>query len=451
MTLGRRVGVTLAVVALVLLGSVAALLVVLRDAQRAELDTQATAAVRELVDRTPAAGGDRLPDRSVADRPGDPPRFPVGLVDAHATAVGAACAPFRATGADGRPYRVAAVRLPAGRVVVAAVSTEPADATFRRVAAGAAGAAGGLLAVLALLAWWVRRLGLRPIRTVAATAAAVAAGEVGRRVGPQPAGTEAAGLAAAVNRMADERVAAEGRLRRFVADASHELRTPLTTVAGVLELLAADRLDAADRAEAVRRARAEAGRMTDLIDDLLLLTELDRGRSPDRAAVDLAVLVRDAAVDARLVQPDRVVTVSAAAAAVRGDEARLRQVVANLVGNALRHTPRSAAVALSVRTVGGRCVLEVADDGPGLTAEQAGLVFDRFYRADPGRSRAAGGTGLGLSIVRSIVAAHGGEVSVTAAPGQGCRFRVDLRETSSSRGAALQDAPAGSTHDLDPI
>jgi two-component system OmpR family sensor kinase len=452
MTLRRRLVVALAVVALIVAGSIAAVLVTLRTSQRAELDKQLFAATRELLARSGQAPGassgapGRLPDLSVGDlaasgetpavvRPREDsdelPRLPPAVVRVNATDRAAPFKPFDVV-TDGKHYRVTAVRVGEGRIVVAALPTERIDATFRRVAVGSAVAGLALVAAVALVAWWVERLGLRPIRRVAAAADAIASGETTRRVDPPPPGTEAGDLARAFNVMVDERQAIEDRLRRFVADASHELRTPLTTVAGVVELVQSGSLAGPDLDEAIRRARSEVGRMTSLVEDLLLLTQLDHGRPLADDEVDLAVLVSDAAADAGFAQPERPVTVDVAGSAiVRGDEVRLRQVVGNLVSNALTHTSPGTALHLALRTEDDACVLEVIDDGPGLTAEQAEHVFDRFYRVAPGRSRQVGGTGLGgtglgLSIVRSVVAAHHGQVSVTAAPDGGCSFRVIL-------------------------
>ena len=322
------------------------------------------------------------------------------------------------------------MRVADGRTLVAALATDHIDATFRRVAIGSGVVGVALLVALGLLGWWVERLGLRPIRAVTAAADAIAAGDPSRRVEEPSAGTEAGNLARAFNTMVEDRQAVEDRLRHFVADASHELRTPLTTIAGVLDLVRSGSLPDTDLEEATRRAISETRRMTSLVEDLLLLTQLDHGRPLADEPVDLVMLVRDAAADIRLVQPERPVTVKldGVTAVTRGDEARLRQVVGNLVDNALTHTPPTAAVRLAVRPDGDGdgYIVEVRDEGPGLTADQAAHVFDRFFRVAPGRDRRAGGTGLGLSIVRSIIDAHHGHVSVTTAPGEGCTFVVRL-------------------------
>jgi two-component system OmpR family sensor kinase len=225
----------------------------------------------------------------------------------------------------------------------------------------------------------------------------------------------------------------ENRMRRFVADASHELRTPLTSIRGFAELIR-QRGGSADPAT-MRRIEDEAKRMGLLVDDLLLLARLDQQRPLSRRPVDLLTLAGDSVHDAAAVQPDRVVKLQILAGSyapvVTGDEARLRQVLGNLVSNALHHTPIEAPITLSVGTRASsagqpEAILEVSDSGPGLTTEQKARVFERFYRADSARTRVTGGSGLGLSIVAALVAAHAGKVTVTDTPGGGATFTVHL-------------------------
>jgi two-component system OmpR family sensor kinase len=232
----------------------------------------------------------------------------------------------------------------------------------------------------------------------------------------------------------DERAASEARLRQFIADASHELRTPVTTIRGYAELYRSGGLDDPEElAQAMRRTEQESLRMGSLVEDLLLLARLDQGRALETGAVDLGVLAVDAVSDARAVDPARPVTAAVAeGVAVEGDEGRLRQVVANLVGNALVHTPPGTPVQVTVTRKGSDAVLEVHDDGPGMAEPVAARAFERFYRADPARSRHAGGSGLGLSIVRAIVRAHGGTVGIVTGDGQGTTVRVALPLTGSS-------------------
>jgi two-component system OmpR family sensor kinase len=180
----------------------------------------------------------------------------------------------------------------------------------------------------------------------------------------------------------------------------------------------------------MRRIEDEAVRMGVLVEDLLLLARVDQQRPLDHAPVDLLAVATDAVHDARAVAPDREIDLdlldSDVPPVVLGDDARLRQVLTNLVGNALTHTPATASIRVRVGVRGDEAVLEVADDGPGLAPEDAARAFERFYRADPSRTRSSGGTGLGLSIVAALVAAHGGTVEVDTAPGAGAVFRVRL-------------------------
>jgi two-component system OmpR family sensor kinase len=248
-------------------------------------------------------------------------------------------------------------------------------------------------------------------------------------------GTEAGELGNALNMMLtrieeafDERSASEARLRQFIADASHELRTPVATIRGYAELYRRGGLEEREALrQAMRRTEAETLRMGSLIDDLLLLARLDQGRPLGQAPVDLGVLAVDAAADARARAPERRVTASVSEGVlVNGDEHRLRQLVANLVGNALVHTPPTAPIEARVRTDNGSAVLEVHDDGPGMSPDVAARAFERFYRADPSRSRHHGGSGLGLAIVRAIVDAHGGTVTLDTSLGKGTTVRVEL-------------------------
>jgi two-component system OmpR family sensor kinase len=231
---------------------------------------------------------------------------------------------------------------------------------------------------------------------------------------------------------AEKARSSEDRMRRFITDASHELRTPLTTIRGFAELY---RQGAArDVAMLLSRIESEASRMGLLVDDLLLLARLDVQRPLEHHRVDLLALASDAVHDGQAIDPKRTITLEVVdgpgTPEVLGDEPRIRQVLSNLVVNALQHTPASADVVIRVGTEGDDAVLEVADQGPGMSQEDASRVFERFYRTDSSRARASGGTGLGLSIVDSLVHAHGGVVTVTTAVGQGCCFRVTLPRVS---------------------
>jgi two-component system OmpR family sensor kinase len=290
------------------------------------------------------------------------------------------------------------------------------------------------LAVVGLSLWLVR-IGMRPLTGMGKTAEAIAAGDLSQRVSPDESRTEIGRLGQALNTMLGriesafaERQASEDRLRRFVADASHELRTPLTSIRGYAELFrrgAASRPD--DLAKAMQRIEDEAARMGVLVEELLLLARLDQGRPVERQPVDLTALATDAVGDARVVEPKRPLELDVdGPVRVTGDAARLRQVLDNLLANVRTHTPPQTPASVRVRSADGHAVLEVTDRGPGMTEEETARAFERFYRVDPSRSRDSGGVGLGLSIVSAIVAAHGGEVGVRSAPGDGATFTVTL-------------------------
>ncbi|MDN3353069.1 HAMP domain-containing sensor histidine kinase [Actinomadura sp. DC4] len=278
------------------------------------------------------------------------------------------------------------------------------------------------------LALVVARLTARPLARIAATADAISGGDLTRRVPDKNPRTEVGRVGLALNAMlADIQryvgrlVESEQRMRRFLGDASHELATPLTSIRGYAELFrsgARDRPE--DLARAMSRIEAEAARMTWLVEELLLLAELDEGRRLRPTRVDLATIAADAVDDARLAAPDRTIELEATAGVyVHGEENRLRQVAANLLSNACRHTPPGTPITVTVAPG----VIEVADEGPGMDAVRAARVFDRFY---------GDGSGLGLAIVASIVAAHGGTIEVVSTPGEGARFRVELPSVRES-------------------
>jgi two-component system OmpR family sensor kinase len=228
------------------------------------------------------------------------------------------------------------------------------------------------------------------------------------------------------------RTRSEERLRRFVADASHELRTPLAGISGFAQLY---RMGGAEIDATMDRIERESLRLTGLVDDLLLLAQLDeRGVKLRLAPMDLRTLAVDALHDLRALDPTRPVRLTGlgdeddpSPAPVLGDESRLRQVVSNLVGNAIAHTPAGSAVRVGVGVSAGAAVLEIADTGPGLPSDQARLVFERFYRADTSRARDhGGGAGLGLAIAWSLVTAHDGTIELDTAPGDGAVFRIRL-------------------------
>jgi signal transduction histidine kinase len=365
-----------------------------------------------------------------------------------------------ATGGDGR-WRVAVQPLRGGGSVVVAASLDGIDSTTRQLRLIDLVVSVVVLLALAGVGAVIVRASLRPLVEIEQTARAIAAGDLTRRVPDRDPRTEVGRLGRALNTMlaqiesafgaraASEASArrseeaarrSEDRMRRFVADASHELRTPLTSIRGFAELYRqGGSRDPAELDRLMRRIEDQAARMGLLVEDLLLLARLDRQRPLDRHPVDLLALAADAVHDARAVAPDRRIELvlgggdgdpAGPALVVLGDDQRLRQVLANLVNNALIHTPAGSPVEVRVgaSTLDGRpgAAVEVVDHGPGLAPGQAERVFERFYRADQARSHADGGAGLGLSIVAALVAVHGGTVGVDTVPGQGARFRVVL-------------------------
>jgi len=342
-------------------------------------------------------------------------------------------------------YRVAAApgRRP-GNTVVVGVSMRAVQQTLARVALIFAVVTGLALAVAALAGMLVIRRALAPLDRVAATAGAVAdlpldRGEVAlpMRVRDADANprTEVGRLGLAVNRMLDHiaaalstRQASESRVRQFVADASHELRTPLAAIRGYTELAQRKRAEVpADVAHAMSRVESEADRMTHLVEDLLLLARLDSGRPLDRQPVDLARLCADVVSDAHAAGPDHHwnLEVPGEPVLVPGDDARLHQVVANLLANARVHTPPGSTVTLALDVEADAAVLRVSDDGPGIPADLQAEVFERFARADTSRSHKDGSTGLGLAIVSAVVHAHHGTIALQSAPGR-TEFTVRL-------------------------
>jgi len=361
-----------------------------------------------------------------------------------------------------------------GAVFAVAESLSDVDGLKNRVFWTTVYGGASVLILAASLGTEMVRRSLRPLAAIEKTATAIANGDLTKRVPdpeegePEPR-TEVGSLARSLNTMlaqiehaftaqaasetaarAAESVArdaeasakfseararrSEEKMRQFVADASHELRTPLTTIRGFAELYRQGAVRTPEEtASLVKRIEDEARRMGLLVEDLLLLARMDQERPLRPAPVELRVLAVDALQGARVVAPDReidlIVAPDAGDLVVRGDDARLRQVINNLMANALAHTPAGTPVEIKLAREGDQAVIQVVDHGPGLDAEQRERVFERFYRADSARTRRADGqmsTGLGLAIVAALVAAHDGGVEVDSEPGQGATFRVRL-------------------------
>lgn len=387
--------------------------------------------------------------QSVADAYGEP-NVPDLTVD-QATALDAR--PFTVkSSVPGSHWRVVAFTTTdgTGTVLVALPLGEARDTTSTMVSVLLLSGV-GIVLLGGLAAGWAVRRSLAPLGRIEETAAAIAAGDLSRRVRTAPESTEVGRLGVALNGMLtqieaafDARTASETRMRRFVADASHELRTPLATIRGYAELYRMGALTGADQVDdTMRRIEGSATRMGTLVEDLLALARLDEGRPIAHQPVDLTVLAADAISDLRALDPDRPARLApldpsgtAGATLVLGDDARLRQVVANLVGNVVQHTPAGTPVEIAVGTGPGVGVIEVRDHGPGIDPEHAARVFERFYRVDASRTRESGGAGLGMAIVAAIVSAHSGQVTLAQTPGGGTTVRV-----------VLPAAPAGAVPD----
>jgi len=381
-----------------------------------------------------------------------------------------------ASSSGGKQWRVMSFPAPdgSGTVVIAQDATSAYN-TLRQLTGVDVIVSVVIIVVLALVGFAIVQTNLRPLVEIEETAEDIADGHLNRRVPERDPRTEIGSLGRSLNIMLSQIEAAfhareeseavahhnEERMRRFIADASHELRTPLTAIRGFAEYYRQrggmvsrwDRGPAAGTQEAaapgggmtpddldriMQRVEKEAARMGVLVEDLLLLARLDQQRPLSRQPVDLLSLAADAVHDARLLAPSRNIDLTVqpgAAFLIEGDEVRLRQVIGNLMSNALTHTPDGTAIEVSVGSglldprrsdSPPAAIIDVTDHGPGMSSEEAHRVFERFYRADQARTRATGGSGLGLAIVSALVSAHGGVASVRTAPGRGATFRIAL-------------------------
>jgi two-component system OmpR family sensor kinase len=363
---------------------------------------------------------------------------------------GRAGEPFTVDAVDGpRRYRIVTSPLDDGRVVVRARPLDEVGETVEDVRAVTYVAFVGTVVGAAGLVWVISRQTFRPLEDVITSARDVGAGSLDARVAVTSTAPDVVRLADALNVMLDRleeaftrRQRSEERLRQFVSDASHELRTPLAAVIGFAELYQqhAERAAATPPDEArdrmVARMLGEANRMQLLVEELLTLARLDEGRALARDDVELSALVADAVAAVRVTTgTHRFELAAGERVTVTGDRHALRQVVDNLLNNTVAHTPDGSTTRVSLRVDDGVVALEVADDGPGLPADEAARAFDRFWRATPDRSR-PGGSGLGLAIVAEIARAHGGTAAMTATPGRGCTVVVRLPRGKGERAPA---------------
>ncbi len=370
--------------------------------------------------------------------------------------------PFDVRAQDGSTsWRMVAVGLPDGNAALFGSDLAGDEKVISRLVRIEVTVGLIVLTILGVAGYALVRNSLRPLAEVERTAQAIAAGDLSRRVPGGNQRTEVGRLSTALNGMLarienafraqetseTEARSSEERMRRFVADASHELRTPLTSIRGFAELYRQGAVGSEDEvARLMSRIETEGARMGLLVEDLLLLARLDQRRPLTVGPVDLGAVAGDVLHDARAVQPDRPIALHLDESltdvpVVLGDEGRLRQVVSNLVANALRHTPPDTRVTVSIEqdATADDLLLRVSDNGPGMDAADADRAFERFYRADSSRTRTgegpeAGGTGLGLAIAASLVAAHGGAITLDTAPGQGAAFTVRLHRTGPPAG-----------------
>ncbi|MHB8531968.1 MAG: sensor histidine kinase [Solirubrobacteraceae bacterium] len=353
-------------------------------------------------------------------------------------------------GDSGPHYRVYATRDPEdpGITIVAAPLSD-VEQTLHRLLIVELIVIAAVLGALGLSAFFVVKLGLRPLDRIERDADQIAAGTMSHRVSPATPKTEVGRLGVALNAMLDRlegafraRTASEERLRQFLADASHELRTPLASIRGYAELFRMGAASSpADTETAMRRIEEEAKRMGVLVEDLLALARLDEQPDREREPVDLSMLARDAAQDALATAPGRDISVSVPEHAfVSGDTMQLRQVFANLMRNALVHTPAGSPIEVTVKPAAEMIELTVRDHGPGVPLEARERLFERFWRREAGRERGKAGAGLGLAIVHGVVSAHHGTIAVEDAPGGGAAFVVRL-PVAAPRKRGSQEAP----------
>lgn len=346
-----------------------------------------------------------------------------------------------AANGGGTSFRATGVEDVAGYVTYAAVPTTDMQETLDQLLLIEAVVTAAVLIALAGLAWWMIGIGLKPLERMSETAGEIAAGDLSRRVEDEDPRTETGRLGISLNKMLHQiedsvrkREESESRMRRFLADASHELRTPLASIRGYAELYRLGAITEGPEADrAMSRIEKESTRMGELVDGLLTLARLDEIPAPVRAPVDLAVVAGECRDDARAMDPDREFTLDTTEdVTVAGDEGQIRQLITNLLRNAIDHTPEGTPVEIVVAAGAKSVMIEVRDHGPGIKEENADQLFERFWREGESRSRQTGGAGIGLAVVAAVASVHGGDASAENAPDGGAIFRVELARDPDS-------------------
>ena len=355
-----------------------------------------------------------------------------GLLPGQVAAYGSRPFTIEAPGAD---FRVATTVLPSslGSVIVAQSLAE-FDKTTRQIGTVFLVIGSLVLLFIAFASRQVIKVGMRPLEKIEETAEQIAAGDLSARLENFDPDTEVGRLSTSLNIMLsrieesfDARMQSEDKLRRFVADASHELRTPLTAIRGFAELHRQGAVPEGEKThELIARIEKESMRMGYLVEDLLMLARMDQSRELVISDVNLSELVQEAVTSAQAAGPDHVITTNISAGVVtKGDADKIYQVVTNLLANARAHTPAGTTITVSAFSDGADSFITVADNGPGLSAEDQARIFERFYRVDASRQRnSKDGSGLGLSIVDAVMRAHGGDVSVESELGKGAAFTL---------------------------
>lgn len=347
------------------------------------------------------------------------------------------------------PWRARVATLDDGYAILARSLADTREA-LARLGAIALTVSVIILAAATFAGFAVVRIGLRPLTRIQRTAERIAEGELSRRIKVASTRTEVGQLGTSLNAMLtqiedafNQRTRTEDRLRRFVADASHELRTPLATIRGHAELVRTGvATTPAEVNQVLLRIESESIRMSALVEDLLLLARLDTTPILERRSVDLLSIAVDAVADTCARVPERHITISNPTdppwvdtpPTVLGDQARLHQVITNLLSNATRHTPADTPIEVQVGVRGHSAVLQVIDHGPGLRAGNEERVFERFFREDPGRGREHGGSGLGLAIAWTLTDKHGGELTYRPTARGGSTFQLTMPTAQSVDG-----------------